>query len=64
MSLSILIGRNRATRDTECHNPEVRTTFLLHRVTRVTVRFVVQIQKLGGIKVGKDEVVLLKWAKS
>ena len=63
VSLSILIGTNRA-RDTEWHNPEVRTTYSLHRVNRGTVRFVVQIQKLGEIKVGKVEVTLLIWAKS
>ena len=58
-----MIGWNRA-RVIEWHNPEVRTTFLMHRVNRVAVRFVVQIQKLGEIKVGKVEVVLLKRAKS
>ena len=59
VSLSISIGGNRA-RVTEWHNPEVRTTFLQHRVNRVAVRFVLQIQELGEIKVGIVEVMLLK----
>ena len=59
VSLSILIGGNKA-RVTEWHNQEVRTTFLQHRVNRVTVRFVLQIQELGEIKVGIVEVTLLK----
>ena len=59
VTLSFLIGGNRAM-VTEWHNPEVITTFSQHRVNRVTVRFVVQIQELREIKVGIVEVTLLK----